>query len=93
MTQLVRKRIIFSGRVQGVGFRFHTYRIATSLKLTGWVKNEWDRTVLAEIQGTEDQIDQLVYQLHQDRYIRIDHMDVRKIEIQNQETSFQIIGY
>ena len=93
MAQIVRKRIIFTGRVQGVGFRFHTYRIATSIGITGWVKNEWDRSVAAEFQGSQEQIDQLIYQLHQDRYIRIDHMDIKRIEMKQNESSFQIIGY
>ena len=42
----VRKRITFHGRVQGVGFRFTAKCMARSLGLAGWVKNEWDGTVL-----------------------------------------------
>ncbi len=36
-----RKRIhlVYSGRVQGVGFRFTTESIALSLGIVGWVKN------------------------------------------------------
>jgi acylphosphatase len=30
---------LFSGRVQGVGFRFTSRGLAEELKLTGWVKN------------------------------------------------------
>ena len=41
----VRKRIIFHGRVQGVGFRFTAKHLANSLGLTGWVQNEYDGTV------------------------------------------------
>ena len=37
----VRKRIIFHGRVQGVGFRYTAKYLARSLRLTGWVKNGW----------------------------------------------------
>jgi acylphosphatase len=32
-------RALFSGRVQGVGFRFTSRGLAEELKLTGWVKN------------------------------------------------------
>lgn len=49
----VRKRIIFHGRVQGVGFRYTAKYLAQSLGLTGWVANEWDGTVSMEIQGRE----------------------------------------
>lgn len=31
--------IILSGRVQGVGFRYYTYRLAQKLGITGYVKN------------------------------------------------------
>ena len=41
----LRKHIYFSGRVQGVGFRYRSYYIAQSLGLTGWVTNLWDGRV------------------------------------------------
>ena len=47
----IRKRIVFHGRVQGVGFRYTAKYLAQSLGLTGWVRNEWDGTVTLEIQG------------------------------------------
>ena len=42
----VRKRIIFRGRVQGVGFRYTAKYLAQSLGLTGWVRNENQRPLL-----------------------------------------------
>ena len=56
----VRKRIIFRGRVQGVGFRYTAKYLAQSLGLTGWVRNEYDGTVLLEIQGSEYMINKLL---------------------------------
>ena len=47
----VRKHIIFSGRVQGVGFRYTACYLARPLGLTGWVKNLTDGRVEAELQG------------------------------------------
>lgn len=49
--KMVRKHIIFSGRVQGVGFRYTACYLARSLGLTGWVKNLWDGDVEMEVQG------------------------------------------
>lgn len=46
----------FEGEVQGVGFRWTTRRLANSLGLTGWVRNEWDGSVSMELQGTNEQI-------------------------------------
>ena len=51
MKNTVRKHIYFSGRVQGVGFRYRSYYIAQSLGLTGWVTNLWDGRVEMEVQG------------------------------------------
>ncbi len=47
-----RLRILITGQVQGVGFRPHIYRIASQLKLVGWVQNN-AQGVVAEVQGDE----------------------------------------
>jgi acylphosphatase len=36
---MVAKQVIYSGRVQGVGFRYTTRQIASGYDVTGWVKN------------------------------------------------------
>ena len=55
MSQIA-KKIIFKGRVQGVGFRYTTHRAACRYDLTGYVKNCPDGTVEAFLQGTEPNI-------------------------------------
>ncbi len=50
-SDLIRIRIIFVGRVQGVGFRATARGIAAQYSVTGWVRNEPDQTVLMEVQG------------------------------------------
>lgn len=72
----VRKHIIFSGRVQGVGFRYTACYLARPLGLTGWVKNLWDGNVEMEVQGDPAAIERLINGLESGRFIRIDHMDV-----------------
>jgi acylphosphatase len=46
-----RRRVIFGGRVQGVGFRATARSVARSCEVTGWVRNEADGSVLLEVQG------------------------------------------
>lgn len=55
-SDLRRLHLRFVGQVQGVGFRWTSQRVARSLGLTGWVKNEWDGSVSMELQGTDEQI-------------------------------------
>ena len=50
---MVRKQIRFRGKVQGVGFRYHAKNAASSLGLTGWVRNESDGSVYMEVQGED----------------------------------------
>ena len=57
---MVRKRLCFTGSVQGVGFRYRAYHAAMGLGLTGWVQNRWDGSVLMEVQGSEAEIDRLI---------------------------------
>lgn len=75
----VRKRIIFHGRVQGVGFRYTAKNMARSLGLTGWVKNEWDGTVLMEVQGRELLIHKLLVGLNHNQFIGIEWLDTEEI--------------
>ena len=53
---LCRKKIVFEGRVQAVGFRFETQMAAEKLGLTGSVRNEDDGNVTAQMQGSEESI-------------------------------------
>lgn len=55
-----RVRVTVSGRVQGVGFRWHTRAKATRLDLAGWVRNRDDGSVEAEIEGEEGAVASLL---------------------------------
>lgn len=78
---VIRKRIIFYGRVQGVGFRYYSVHKARQLGLAGWVKNLDDGTVEMEVQGREAEIDHLLTFLDGHLWIRIDAMDVTRMEV------------
>lgn len=80
----VRKRFVFQGRVQGVGFRYTAKYLAQSMGLTGWVRNEWNGTVTMEAQGSEVLINKLLVGLNQNRFITIDWIDTEKIPLQEE---------
>ena len=87
----IRKHIQFSGRVQGVGFRYKAKYLAQSLGLTGWVKNEWDGSVTMEIQGRSMMIEKMLENLNRDRYIVIDWIDGREIPLE-EERGCHVVG-
>ncbi len=89
---MVRKRIIFYGCVQGVGFRYHSRYIAGILGLTGWVRNEYDGTVTMEVQGDEQLIDRMIQTLNSDMYIDIQDMDIKNLPVNEEERSFGVSG-
>ena len=69
----IRKQYTCTGHVQGVGFRYSAQYLAQAIGVTGWVKNEWDGTVVMEAQGTREQLDLLVQKLRTRNFIRIDY--------------------
>ncbi|MFQ6108200.1 MAG: acylphosphatase [Candidatus Aminicenantales bacterium] len=60
-----RAHIFVSGRVQGVFFRDHTRRWASSLRLTGWVRNLWDGRVEVLVEGKKERIESLISRLRE----------------------------
>ncbi len=55
-----RVHVYYSGRVQGVGFRFTAEGIANQLELVGWVKNLEDGGVELVCEGEEPVVFELL---------------------------------
>lgn len=53
----IRIRVIFTGRVQGVGFRFTVQALSHGRTVSGFVRNLPDGTVEMEAQGTHGELD------------------------------------
>ena len=92
MKELVRYHMVFTGHVQGVGFRYKANYIAEQLRLTGFVKNEYDGSVTLEIQGNEQEIYLFLKTLAKDRFIDIYKLKKEKISVDDKERNF-IIQY
>ena len=69
---------------QGVGFRWRARHAADLYGCTGWVRNEWDGTVVMEIQGEEENIDQVIRSIEAGRYVTIERMNVKTIPIEEE---------
>ncbi len=55
----IRSKIVVSGRVQGVGFRYHTRRIALKLGIRGYAKNLINGSVEILAIGSQENISEL----------------------------------
>lgn len=86
----IRISLVFHGYVQGVGFRYTAQHAAVSLGLTGWVRNEYDGSVRAEVQGDRESIERWISMIRSGRFIEITDIDSRKIAVDPDERSFRV---
>lgn len=58
------RQYFFTGRVQGVGFRYSTKRIAMGFDVVGWVRNLEDGRVEMQVMGDEEELDAFLEEMH-----------------------------
>lgn len=85
----VRLRVLFSGRVQHVGFRLEVCELARRLELTGFCENLKTGQVLAEFQGGESRIRQLISVMESLVRIRIRQKEVTRLPVVPEEAEFR----
>ena len=81
---MVRRRIVFRGWVQGVGFRYRARHAASLYGCTGWVRNEWDGSVTMEIQGKAEDINRVIQAIRAGGYVEIETMDGKEIPLEDE---------
>ena len=78
------------GRVQGVGFRYFTQRVAAELGLGGYVRNLDDGRVEVYAVGPEEKLSELAGRLHHGpRWAEVDGVDEQEAEV-SAYASFEI---
>lgn len=83
--------LFITGRVQGVGYRYATYKKANELGLSGWVKNLPDGRVEAWIEGAPDSQNQLLTWCHQGpAFAHVIDIETHKKAPKNTYDSFSI---
>lgn len=89
-SKAVRKRILFTGRVQKVGFRLEVYELAKRLELTGWVRNS-DKNVETEIQGDTDKINFLIKFMESLKRASVHDVIINEVSLIEDDQSFTLI--
>ena len=84
------EQILFSGQVQGVGFRWTTERIALQLPIRGFVRNLPDQRVEVVVAGSAASIQQLIDQLQERFGSGITGIQRQIVEGTNEFAGFEI---
>ena len=84
------RHIIFTGRVQGVGFRFTAFNTANRYQLTGQVCNLPDGSVEMIAQGHPDDIDNCVRDIEESLGSYIRETKIEEIPLDPQYKDFRI---
>ena len=76
--------LTISGRVQNVGFRYNTQKAAHKLGVFGFVKNQQDGSVYAEVEGEEENLDKFILWCHKGpAWARVDRVNIQTSQVQD----------
>lgn len=89
-SQLIRRRVIYHGRVQGVAFRYTTASIARRFRVTGYVKNLPQGTVELVVDGSPSNLDDFLADISE-RFARyINRADCEELVSDGSFVQFEI---
>ena len=87
-----RVRVLVSGRVHGVAFRYFVQKWASALDVTGWVRNLADGRVEVLAEGDGERVDTLLDRLSEGpRLARVERLDVGREEPTGEFEDFRIV--
>lgn len=64
--EVFHETVYFSGRVQGVGFRYQVLQIAKGFEVAGYVQNLPDGRVILEAEGTRDEVSAFIAEVEEE---------------------------
>jgi len=86
----VRYEVIFSGRVQGVGFRYTSKQVAGRFDVTGWVKNLADRSVQMVVEGSRNELDTYLDAVGAETHGRVTDRQIQRKSATGEFSGFEI---
>lgn len=87
----IRLRVIYTGRVQGVGFRWTTSNIARGYEVAGTVANLTDGTVELVAQGTRPAVEAFLAEVAFAMRENIAETQTEELTVQDDLTGFRIL--
>jgi len=88
--RMVRRRVVFRGQVQGVGFRYTTQAISRNHQAVGFVRNLPDRTVELVVEGDPAQLNKFQQAIETRMGSNIEGVSVTETQATGEFTSFDI---
>ena len=87
-----RAKLMITGIVQGVNFRYYTQREAKKNNLTGWVRNLPDGSVAALFEGEEEDVEMMIqWCRHGPSSAQVTELIAQKEEFRGEFQSFSIL--
>ena len=86
---IIKKHLVISGKVQGVGFRYWMQNLAINNNISGWVKNRSLGDVEALIIGQEKEVQKLIKQCK----IGPSSATIQKIQINDYNQNYSEKGF
>jgi len=84
------RRVLYSGRVQGVGFRYTAQRIAQQHAVTGYVKNLRDGRVELLVEGAREEIERLLKEIAAAMEGNIESVDAQIMSATGRFRAFEV---
>jgi len=87
------KRVIFTGRVQNVGFRYTVKDLARSFDVRGWVKNLPDGSVELQVMGARAEVAAFIKEIAEESNVahHIKSFMAETIPLLDDATGFRIV--
>ena len=86
--------VIFTGMVQGVGFRWTVLSLAQRHNYSGWIRNMYNGNVEMEIQGDNLNIYSFIQDIQRSaRWAKIDDYSLKERPVEQHEYGFDVRGY
>ena len=89
---MIAKRVIFEGRVQGVGFRYTVKDLSRGFDVCGWVKNLPEGSVELQVMGEVDEVESFIREIAEESTVahHIKNLTEEKIPLLENGSGFRI---